>query len=549
MPQVTVPADPTTYRDPMTSTPRPQNIPQHSVRACAEYVGAAVVPADAAMEFLEAAVTGISHDSQAIRPGDLYIAWPGAARHGAEFAPGAVDAGAVAVVTDAAGAAMLDGLAVPVLVAEDVRALAGRLSAYVYGEPATHLAMYGVTGTNGKTTTSYLIDGGLRRAGLRTGVIGTVQILIGDEVVPSVRTTPESPDLQAILATAVEKGVDAVAMEVSSHALTYGRTAGIRFKAAAFLNLTQDHLDFHADFEDYFEAKAKLFTPGYTERAVVDVDDEHGRRIVERCRANGVEVHTFSIKGEAANWTAEAIELGADASTFTVVGPDGGRHQARAGLPGDFNVANALAAIVLLAVSGIELETAIAGVGDVHGVPGRMERVQVPGQEFLAVVDYAHTPDAVETALRALRPVAERGHGRLRVVVGCGGDRDKSKRPLMGAAAVRLADEAVFTDDNPRTESSADILAAVTAGADAELAGADQNYRVVADRAEAIASAVAASGPGDVLIVAGKGHEQGQEIAGVKKPFDDRVVLRAALEASAGAIAAGAKAEKGHSEQ
>jgi UDP-N-acetylmuramoyl-L-alanyl-D-glutamate--2,6-diaminopimelate ligase len=541
----------------MTSTPRPQKMPQHSVRACAEYVGAAVVPAAAATEALDAtqaletAVTGISHDSQAIRPGDLYIAWPGAARHGAEFAPGAVDAGAVAVVTDAAGAAVLDvdGLAVPVLVAEDVRGLAGRLSAYVYGEPATRLAMYGVTGTNGKTTTSYLIDGGLRRAGLSTSVIGTVQILIGDEVVPSVRTTPESPDLQAILATAVEKGVEAVAMEVSSHALAYGRTAGIRFKATAFLNLTQDHLDFHADFEDYFEAKAKLFTPGYTERAVVDIDDAHGRRIVERCRANGVEVHTFSIKGEPADWTAEDVELGADASTFTVVGPDGGRHKARAGLPGDFNVANALAAIVLLVVTGIELETAIAGVGDVRGVPGRMERVQVPGQRFLAVVDYAHTPDAVETALRALRPVAERGHGRLRVVVGCGGDRDRSKRPLMGAAAVRLADEAVFTDDNPRTESSADILAAVTAGADAELAGAEQNYRVVADRAEAIASAVAASGPGDVLIVAGKGHEQGQEIAGVKKPFDDRVVLRAALEASAGAIAAGAKTEKGHSEQ
>jgi UDP-N-acetylmuramoyl-L-alanyl-D-glutamate--2,6-diaminopimelate ligase len=405
----------------------------------------------------------------------------------------------------------------------------------VYGEPATRLAMYGVTGTNGKTTTSYLIDGGLRRAGLSSGVIGTVQILIGDQVVPSVRTTPEAPDLQAILATAVEKGVEAVAMEVSSHALAYGRPAGIRFKAAAFLNLTQDHLDFHADFEDYFEAKAKLFTPEYTERAVVDVDDPHGRTVAERCRANGVEVHTFSIKSPAdgapadADWTAEDIVLDADASTFTVVGPDGVRHKASAGLPGDFNVANALAAIVLLAVTGIDLETAIAGVADVHGVPGRMERVQVPGQGFLAVVDYAHTPDAVETALSALRPVADRGHGRLRVVVGCGGDRDKTKRPLMGAAAVRLADEAVFTDDNPRTESSADILAAVTAGADAELAGAEQNYRVVADRAEAIAYAVAASGPGDVLIVAGKGHEQGQEVAGRVIPFDDRAVLRDAL--------------------
>ncbi|GAA1953622.1 UDP-N-acetylmuramoyl-L-alanyl-D-glutamate--2,6-diaminopimelate ligase [Catenulispora subtropica] len=533
----------------MTSTPRPHSVPQHTVRACSELIGATADGAEGPVRAgLDAVVTGISHDSQGIRPGDVYVAWPGGTRHGAEFAPGAVEAGAVAVVTDAAGAALLDGLDAPILVVADVRGVAGRLSAFVYGEPAEHLAMFAVTGTNGKTTTSYLVDGGLRRAGRKTGVIGTVQILIGDEVVPSVRTTPEAPDLQAILATAVEKGVGAVSMEVSSHALAYGRTAGIRFEAAAFLNLTQDHLDFHADFEDYFEAKAKLFTPEYTKRAVVDVDDEHGRRIAERCRAHGVEVHTFSVKGEPADWSAEDIELGADDSTFTLVAPDGSRHKAVAGLPGGFNVANALAAVVLLAVSGIDLETAIAGVGDVHGVPGRMERVQVPGQEFLAVVDYAHTPDAVETALAALRPVAERRHGRLRVVVGCGGDRDKSKRPMMGAAAVRLADEAVFTDDNPRSESSADILAAVTAGADAELAGAAQNYRVLADRAAAIAYAVAASGPGDVLIVAGKGHEQGQEIAGVKKPFDDRVVLRAALEASAG-VGAGTAAGKGHGEQ
>ena len=524
MPHLTVPTDPTTYREAMTSTPRPKNIPQHTVREGAELLAAAVIGGGGTL--VDAPVTGISHDSQGIRPGDLYVAWPGAARHGAEFAPGAVDAGAVAVVTDAAGAAMVDGLAVPVLIVGDVRAVAGRLSAFVYGDPASRLAVFGITGTNGKTTTSYLVDGGLRRAGRRTGVIGTVQILIGDEVVPSVRTTPEAPDLQAILATAVEKGVEAISMEVSSHALAYGRAAGIRFEVAAFLNLTQDHLDFHADFEDYFEAKAKLFTLEYAKRAVVDVDDPYGRIIAERCEANGLELHTFGLAGPA-DWTAEDVELGADASSFTVVTPDGRRFKARAGLPGDFNVANALAAIVMLAASGIDVETAIAGVGDVHGVPGRMERVQVPGQEFLSVVDYAHTPDAVETALKALRPVTE---GKLRIVVGCGGDRDKTKRPLMGAAAVRLADEAVFTDDNPRSENSADILAAVTAGADAELAGAARNYRVIADRAEAIRYAVAAGGPGDVLIVAGKGHEQGQEIAGVKKPFDDRVVLRAALE-------------------
>ena len=521
----------------MTSTPRPEHIPSRTLRECASLVEArwskGLPDHDGDLR-----VTGISHDSQAIRPGDLYIAWPGAARHGAEFAWAAEEAGAVAVVTDPEGAALLETLPVPVLTVPDVRAVAGRLSAFVYGEPAAGPEMYGVTGTNGKTTTSYLVDGGLRRAGRKTGVIGTVQILIGDEVVPSVRTTPEAPDLQAILAAARERGVEAVSMEVSSHALAYGRTAGIRFAVTAFLNLTQDHLDFHADLAEYFEAKAKLFTPDYTLNAVLNVDDAHGRQIAARAAAAGIPTHTLSLFPDSgADWTVTDIDLGPAGSTFAIVTPDGTRQPASVRLPGRFNVANAATAILMLAVGGVDLPTAAAGVGDVAGVPGRMERVQVPGQEFVSVVDYAHTPDAVETALAALRPVTT---GRLRIVVGCGGDRDRTKRPLMGAAAVRLADEAVFTDDNPRSEPSADILSAVTAGADAELAGAARNYEVIPDRAAAIAYAVARCGPGDVLIVAGKGHEQGQESSGVTKPFDDRRVLRAALEAALGAAPAGA---------
>jgi UDP-N-acetylmuramoyl-L-alanyl-D-glutamate--2,6-diaminopimelate ligase len=547
-----VPTDPTTYREAMTSTPRPEQVPPRTLRDCAGLVEAHWSAGDPDSDG-NRTVTGISHDSQGIRAGDLYIAWPGAARHGAEFAPAAVAAGAVAVVTDPAGAGLLHGLTVPVLSVPDVRAVAGRLAAFVYGGPAagpemSGPEMYGVTGTNGKTTTSYLVDGGLRRAGKKTGVIGTVQVLIGDEVVPSVRTTPEAPDLQAILAAARERGVDAVSMEVSSHALAYGRTAGIQFAVTAFLNLSQDHLDFHADLADYFEAKAKLFTPEYTRNVVVNIDDPYGREIAVRSVAAGIPTHTLSLDPAAgAAWTVTDTDLGPEGSTFTIGTPAGERHRASVRLPGLFNVENAATAIVMLAVTGVDVATAAAGVGDVTGVPGRMERVDIAGQDFLSLVDYAHTPDAIETALGALRPVTI---GKLRIVVGCGGDRDRGKRALMGAAAVRLADEAVFTDDNPRTERSADILSAVTAGADAELAGAavldsntapDSNavpspkYVVIPDRAAAIAYAVARSGPGDVLIVAGKGHEQGQEIAGVTRPFDDRQVLHAALEAALGA--------------
>lgn len=475
-------------------------------------------------------VTGFTHDSRSVLPGDLYAAMAGATVHGAEFAAQAAEHGAVAILTDPEGRARSAATGLPVVVVPSVRPALGPIAARLYGDPATHLLMLGVTGTNGKTTVSYLIDGGLRAAGYTTGLIGTVETRIGDRVIKSIRTTPEAPDLQALLAMMLEDGAGAVAMEVSSHALAYGRTAGIRYAVAAFTNLTQDHLDFHADIEDYFEAKAKLFTPGYTEFSVINTDDAYGRRIAQRLTDADLPHWTYSPSGAAAaHWRAERIEPAADGSRFTLVGPDDTRLDAAVQLPGGFNVSNAMAAVITLIAAGVDPDTAVAGVASVPGVPGRMQRIDV-GQQYLAVVDYAHTPDAIDTLLAAVRPVT---HGRVRIVVGCGGDRDRGKRPLMGAAAARGADEVILTNDNPRSEDPLAILEAAEFGArEAIAAGAASSVQVIADRAAAIAAAVAASRPGDTLVVAGKGHEQGQEIADVVHPFDDAAVLRAAIERS-----------------
>jgi UDP-N-acetylmuramoyl-L-alanyl-D-glutamate--2,6-diaminopimelate ligase len=474
-------------------------------------------------------VTGFTHDSRAVRPGDLYAAMPGASVHGAEFAAAAGAAGAVAVLTDAAGAELAEAAApgLPVLLVPEVRPALGPAASSIYGRPSRQLLMLGVTGTNGKTTTSYLMEGGLRAAGRSTGLIGTVATRIGDRAIKSTRTTPEAPDLQALLAVMVEEGVDALAMEVSSHALAYGRTAGIHYAVTAFTNLTQDHLDFHADFEDYFAAKAKLFTPAYTDLAVVNADDPYGRRIAAQAAADGVRVWTFSAAGaRSADWRAEQVELGPDGSRFVLVGRDGSSYPASVHLPGAFNVANAMTAILILIGAGLDPEQVVAGVAAVPGVPGRMQKIEA-GQEFLAVVDYAHTPDALSTLLAAVRPVTG---GRLAVVVGCGGDRDRAKRPLMGAAAAWGADLVYLTNDNPRSEDPLEILRAAEDGARQALAeGAKAELAVIPDRAAAIHAAIGAARPGDSVIVAGKGHERGQEIAGVVHPFDDVQVLHEAL--------------------
>ncbi|WP_405000721.1 UDP-N-acetylmuramoyl-L-alanyl-D-glutamate--2,6-diaminopimelate ligase [Kitasatospora cathayae] len=464
-------------------------------------------------------VTGVTHDSRAVRPGDVYVAFPGANHHGAAFAGKAAEAGAVAVLTDPAGAELAAPTGLPLLVVDRPRARMGELAAIVYGHPSERLLMIGLTGTNGKTTTSYLVEGGLRGAGRSPGVIGTVEMRVGQERIKSERTTPEATDLHAILGVMAERGADAVTMEVSSHALVFGRTDGVTYDVALFNNLTPEHLDFHPDMEDYFQAKARLFQPGKSRHGVVNLDDEYGRRLAAEAK---IPVTTFSAAGAAqADWRAVDVQLGPTGSTFRVVGPDGAEADAAVPLPGPFNVSNALAAITALVAAGLPLEQAVAGVAAVPGVPGRLERVDA-GQPFVAVVDYAHKPDALQAVLASLREVTK---GRLHVVVGCGGDRDPHKRGPMGAIAARLADTALLTSDNPRSEDPLAILASMLTGAAAVPEAERGAVLVVPDRAEAIELAVARARAGDTVLVAGKGHELGQYVRNEIRPFDDREVL------------------------
>ncbi|WP_435883711.1 UDP-N-acetylmuramoyl-L-alanyl-D-glutamate--2,6-diaminopimelate ligase [Streptomyces tanashiensis] len=488
-----------------------------------------------------AEISGITHDSRAVRPGDLYAALPGARTHGADFVAQAAGLGAAAILTDPAGAERAAATGLPVLVVENPRGRMGELAAAIYGRPGEDLLQIGITGTSGKTTTAYLVEGGLRGSGRRTGLVGTVEMRIDDERIKSERTTPEATDLQALFAVMRERGVEAVAMEVSSHALVLGRVDGCVFDVAVFNNLSPEHMEFHSDMEDYFRAKAGLFTPERSRLGVVNLDDAYGRRLAAEAT---VPVVTFSAEGRAeADWRAEDLVLGSHDSTFTAVGPEGERIPATAPLPGPFNVANTLAAIATLAAAGLDPKAAAEGVAAVPGVPGRLERVDA-GQPYLAVVDYAHKTDAVESVLRSLREVTE---GRLHVVIGCGGDRDTTKRGPMGAAAARLADTAVLTSDNPRSEDPLVILSAMLAGAAEVPAGERGDVLVEPDRAAAIAAAVSRARPGDTVLVAGKGHEQGQEIAGAVRPFDDREVLRAAiLEQNAPTAPADEGAEASH---
>ena len=481
-------------------------------------------------------VTGVTLDSRAVEPGDLYAALPGFNVHGARFVADAVAAGAVAVLTDSAGHELTteQQAPVPVVVVPDPRGVLGEVAAQVYGVPSEHLTMLGVTGTNGKTTTAYLIESALRAHGHRTGLIGTVETRIGDERIDSVRTTPEATDLHALLGLMRERGVDACVMEVSSHALHLHRVDGVVYDVALFTNLSQDHLDFHTTMDDYFAAKASLFTPERARAGVVCVDDEWGARLARR---SGVPTTTLATTaGAQADWTVEE----GDAGAFTLrEASTGASLSLVAHLPGHFNVANtALAALALLG-TGLEPAAVEAAMAVAPDVPGRMEVVAPGGPEGpRCVVDFAHTPDAVDAALAALRPSTP---GRLIAVLGAGGDRDRGKRPAMGAAAARQADVVVVTDDNPRTEDPADIRAAVIAGAREQVrAGTGRACDIIdggarsSAIAEAIALAVVDSGqdrPVDTVVVLGKGHEKGQEIHGVKHPFDDRDAVRAALAA------------------
>jgi len=462
-------------------------------------------------DLLGVVVTGCTHDSRAVRPGDLYAALPGARAHGADFAGQAVAAGAAAVLTDPGGLTRCLPYGIPVLVAQDPRAVLGAVASWVHDDPSAALTVLGVTGTNGKTTTAFLLEAGLRAAGHATALLGTVVTRIGDQAVPSVRTTPEATDLHALFAVMRERGTTAVAMEVSSHALALGRVDGVRFDTSVFTNLSQDHLDFHPDMAAYEAAKASLFTPARSRRGLVNADDAAGRRLLAAPRI------ALASYGASGDWRATAVESAPEGSSFRLQGP-AVDVRAEVQLPGSFNVGNAVAALGALITTGAGVADAVRGVAALPGVPGRMERVDA-GQPFTALVDYAHTPDAVTTLLAAVRAITT---GRVLCVLGCGGDRDRGKRPLMGLAAVRGADLAVLTSDNPRGE---DPLAILT-----EMAARTPGVLVEPDRATAIELAVRAARPGDTLVVAGKGHETGQEIAGVLTPFDDRQVLLRAMQ-------------------
>ena len=496
----------------MSGYPRPRTVAANPVRALAAIAGART-KGDDTVE-----VTGITHDSASVRPGDLYAGLPGAQRHGAQFAQRAVEAGAVAVLTDPAGAALVPS-GVPAIVVDDARAVLGEVASTVYGHPTARLKVIGITGTAGKTSTAYLVESGLAAAGLRTAMVGTVETRIPDLVVESLRTTPEATDLHALFAAALEQGAGAAVMEVSSHALTYGRVGGVRFEVGAWTNFGLDHLDFHTDVDDYFAAKARLFD-GRCRIEILNVDDPAVRRLVKPGRL------TYSVAGdtagEEATWRAVDITADGFAQRFTALGPDGIVLPAGVSMPGGHNVSNALLAIACLVAAGVDPATAAAGVAACKGVPGRLELVDAPGP-VLGVVDYAHKPDAIVAALAALRTL---GRGRLICVIGAGGDRDRGKRPFMGEAAARGADIVVVTDDNPRTEDPATVRAAVRRGAEAV---DGPTVLEIPGRHEAIVDAVGLAQPGDVVALLGKGHERGQETAEGITPFDDRIELAQAL--------------------
>jgi UDP-N-acetylmuramoyl-L-alanyl-D-glutamate--2,6-diaminopimelate ligase len=456
-----------------------------------------------------AEIRGLSYRSSDARDGFVFFCVPGSTRDGHDFAAEAVDAGAVALVVERP----LPGLRATQVLVPSVRAAMGPVSAAFYGRPADAMTVVGVTGTNGKTTTTYLLEAVFRASGRTPGVLGTTGVRIDGRPAPFPRTTPEAPDLHRLFAEMAESGVDAVAMEVSSHGLDQHRVDGVRFDCAVFTNLSQDHLDYHPSMEAYFAAKARLFTSGMSERAVLNHDSEHGRRLM----GCGVPVLTYGID-EGADVRATSVRTSAEGIAFAVDGT-----QIRSRLRGRFNVENALAALATARSLGIPDALAAEAIESVGEVPGRVEPVET-GRGFLVTVDYAHTPDSVENVLRAMRPLAT---GRLIAVLGCGGDRDRGKRPDMGRAATSNADLSILTSDNPRSEDPLAIIAEIEPGA--RLGGGA--YLVEPDRRAAIHLAISEAAEGDVVVIAGKGHETYQELASRTIPFDDREVVADALRA------------------
>ena len=484
---------------------------------------------DANLESSDLSITGITVDSNDVIQGDLFVALPGANSHGSKFIDSAVANGAIAVLTDMSANVHAD---IPVLRVNDPRLWVGVIADKFYRNPSSAINVFGITGTNGKTTTSYLLQQIWDFNNRNSGLIGTIETRIGDEIFPNKRTTPEAPELQSIFAIMRERHNLNVVMEVSSHALSLNRVEGTKFSVVAFTNLSHDHLDFHETMENYFQAKSRLFKYGFSEKAIINIDDSWGKRLFEETEIEKLSISTHDQK---ANWKIIDSSL-ADPSSpsksvveLTIAGPGGILLSIATPLIGDYNSANVLMALALAVESGIDPLSAANALSNAKGAPGRMESIEL-GQRFTAVIDYAHTPDAVSAALKAVRSSTK---GRIIAVLGCGGDRDAAKRPLMGQALISGADLAIFTSDNPRSEDPLSILNQMHEGMKLT-----ENHFVIVDRSEAIKFAIENAVEGDCVLVLGKGHETGQEIKGKISPFDDRVELKNAIRSAKSARSA-----------
>ena len=461
-------------------------------------------------------ITGLSLSSKNVQEGDLFIALPGEKVHGADYAAEAIAGGAVAVLTDQDGASKING--VPIIVSSNPRRAAGVISAWFYSEPMRDLYSVGVTGTNGKTTVTTLLHQIMSAAGRDSGLIGTVETRIGSEIMGSKRTTPESTDLQALSAVMRERHMRNLVMEVSSHAIALERIRGSHFAVVAFTNLSQDHLDFHKTMEDYFAAKSKLFTFEYADLAVINIDDAYGVKLASQTQ---LPVMSVSRHDQNATWHFASISPDYVGAHVAIRGSGGILIEGKVQLHGGYNFDNLLMAVAIANESGIDPIDIAAILPNLTGAAGRLESVRL-GQNFTALVDYAHSPDAVTRVLETAHEISD---GRVIAVLGCGGDRDTSKRALMGKALHDGADIAIFTSDNPRSEKPEEILVQMTLGLDIQEPNA-----IIQDRSRAIKAAVNHAQAGDLVVILGKGHEKGQEIEGVVHPFDDRVELARAIE-------------------
>jgi UDP-N-acetylmuramoyl-L-alanyl-D-glutamate--2,6-diaminopimelate ligase len=453
-------------------------------------------------------ISGVSINAQKVVPGDLFIAFAGANTHGISYLEQAISNGAVAVLSDKKIEA-----SIPSFIHPKPREIVGTISAWLYGHPFESLKAVGITGTNGKTTTANLVKQIWQLNSIKSGLIGTLGVEIADEKLESARTTPEADDLQAIAAAMVEQGCKNLVMEVSSHAIDQGRIKGAKYEVVAFSNLTQDHLDYHLSMENYFQAKANLFTTEYAKAAVINIDDSYGKKLSKQVK---IPVVTVSRKDSTADWYLAKAEIKNGLYQVEIKSKSGESLSENFALLGDYNLDNLLLAVAIANSAGLSLDKIASTISKLQSVPGRLESVNA-GQKFTALVDYAHTPDAVE---RVIATVKSATSGKIIGVLGCGGDRDVSKRSLMGHALFNGCDLAIFTSDNPRSESAEAILKQMTAGIDLGKKGL-----VEIDRKSAIDLAVENAQSGDVVLLMGKGHESGQEVNSVVTPFDDRVEL------------------------